>query len=1023
MSEFYKNSEIENEINVTWTNKKIIEKMHKLNAGKEKFYFLDGPPFVTNEVHEGTLLGIFFKDAILRYKHLKGFDVRMQPGWDTHGLPIEVMVEKRLGIKNKRDIKTFGEEKFVAECKKVVGEYIKLNTSLLLDFGILWYANKPYKTYEDSYIASVWSAIKKANEMGLLYRGFKTTWFCVRCGTPMSNYEVRDKYYDKEDTSLYVLFGLEDGRYLVVWTTTPWTLPSNVAVAVNSNFTYLEIEIDGKTIIIVKGREKVLDDLKLQYSIKKELSGKDLLGLKYKSLFPDIPQVKENADKLGTIIDGSKFISEEGVPFVEKDAGTGLVHTAPGHGESDYKIGLANNLPILSPVMEDGKFSYKAGWLENEDVLSVNDKIIKYLRESGSLLATQKVLHKYPHCWRCKTPLIPRASDQWFIDISKIKEQLIAVSKTIKWIPDISREMFESWLSNAQDWVISRQRYWNTPLPIWICEKCGEKTVIGGKKELLKLSGKRSISDLHKASLENVKIKCPSCGAQAKRVPDVMDVWLDSGSASFADLGYPDQTKEFSRWFPVDFICEGNDQIRGWFYSLLVMGYIATSKLAYKNVLMHRFVVGQDGKKLSKSEGNYVPPSELLKKGYSRDALRLSLLKHGLDDVAVFTLDAIKEEMKTLNVIYNLCNLYTSIKGTFAKAKQDNRLKLEDKWIISKWNSTKKIVESELDNFRTDHAVNSLIAFIADDFSRIYVKLAKSRMFDEADYTAFNTFEGVLREIAPVAAIFIPYISEYLHRVTGSKDSVLLSNFPKPEEALIDPTLETRMSTTLSILQDLLSAREKMKLPVKRPITMLFLPAVSGDKILEEVLQTLGNVLHLKYNLDESNFEVTLNFTALGKKYKPEEVTAITAKFIELTKNSLAHHIGHGLSLLSDLKEYKLTDEDLILKSKIPDLEVIETGYGKIVADKSENDEVRELWLKREIIRAAQSIRKEFGMARRDKIRLNITINGKRDISLSKESLAEIDSKTNSTLKTEGKLLKIQSLSVNKDNVVISIFR
>lgn len=1021
---FYNSIEIENKINSGWKSKKVLDKLKKASEGKPKFYFLDGPPFVTNEVHEGTLFGIFLKDSIIRYKTLNGFDVRMQSGWDTHGLPIEVIAEKRLGIKNKKEIKEFGEEKFVDECKNIADSSIKLNTSILLDYGLLWYGNRPYKTYDDSYMESVWAAIKNANDLDLLYKGFKSTWFCVRCGTPMSNYEVRDKYYEKEDTSIYVLFQLEDGRYLLVWTTTPWTLPSNAAIAANGDFTYLETEIENKTVIFAKGRESALDRLGIKYSVKKEINGKELIGLKYKSLFPDIPQVKENIEMIGKVIDGGKFVSEDGVPFVEISEGTGLVHTAPGHGESDYKIGIANNLPILSPVTEDGKFTYKAGWLENEDVLKVNEKIIKNLQEDGAILATQKVLHNYPHCWRCKTPLIPRASDQWFLNISKIKKDLIAASKDIHWVPSISREMFESWLSNAQDWVISRQRYWNTPLPIWECKDCHEKIVVGSKSELLKLSGKKKLKDLHRASLEDVKIKCHKCGGVSTRVNDLVDVWLDSGSASFASLNYPSKHAEFDKWFPADFICEGNDQIRGWFYALLVMGYLATSKLVYKNVLMHKFVVGEGGNKLSKSEGNYKPPSELIKEGYSRDALRLSLLRKGLDDVVVFTIESVKDEMKTINVIYNLCNLYASTKPLFKKYDKENRrFKLEDKWIISRWNSAKKQVKEDLDNFRTDYAVNTLIDFLTNDFSRTYIKLAKSRIFDDEDSAAFETFSGILREIAPVFSIFAPYISEYAHGIVNGGKSVMLSNFPEIKEALIEPDLENRMTLTMSLLQDLLATREKMKLPIKRPINSMLLPGISGDKILEEILQTLGNVLHVGYELNENDFDCELNFKELGKKYKQEEVTAITAKFIELTRSTLARHIGRGIDIFADSKEYKLSDNDLVLKARPDNLEVIAGKDGKLVIDKGVNEEVSKLWLKREIIRAIQSVRKEFSMDRQDQIRLNITLNGARTSPIIDEMLGDIASKTNANLKKEGKLLKIQNLSVEKDNVVISIFR
>lgn len=1021
MANFYNSSEIEKKINSDWRKKKIVEKLKKRGEGKQKFYFLDGPPFVTNEVHPGTMLGIFIKDAIIRHRQLKGFDVRSQPGWDTHGLPIEVIVEKRLGIKNKKEIKELGEEKFVNACKKMVEEYIKLNTDIMLEYGVLWYNNKPYRTYDNQFMESVWAAVKKADEMGLLYKGFKSTWFCVRCGTPMANYEVRDKYYDKEDTSIFVMFKMDDERYLLVWTTTPWTLPSNVAIAANGEIDYLETEIDGKTVILAKGREKVLEELGIKYEIKKEISGRSLIGLKYKPIFSDIPQVVQNSDRIGVIIDGSKVVSEEGIPFVEMDEGTGLVHSAPGHGESDYKIGMANNLPVLSPVTENGKFTEAAGWLKGEDVLGVNDKIIDYLEKGDFLLGKKKITHKYPHCWRCKTPLIPRASDQWFLNISKIKNELVTVSRGIKWTPDISREMFESWLANAQDWVISRQRYWNTPMPVWQCEKCDNMIVVGGKKELLKLSGKKSIKDLHKSGLEGVEIPCHKCKGKMKRVPDVMDVWMDSGSASFAALGYPGNEKEFKKWFPADFICEGNDQIRGWFYSLLVMGYIMTSKLAFGNVAMHRFVVGENGAKLSKSEGNYTTLPDLLKKGYGRDALRLTLLKHRLEDVVVFTLNGLDGDTKIINVLYNLGNLFMSLKTV--DAKEGSSLKLEDKWILSRWNLTKKLVDESLDGFRTDLALNYLTDFIINDFSRTYVKLAKSRIFDDGDAIADATFRRVFGEILPYMSIFAPFISEYLYSLMKKKTgSVMLETLQKANEEEIDPDLERRMEKTMKTLQDILSAREKAKMPVKRPINAVCLPGLSGDIVLEDILLRLGNVLKIKYSVDENDFDVEMNFQSLRGRLQKDEVTSIAAKFIELTKGTILRNMTTGVKVSADGKEFTLTKEDIELKPKVQNLECFDGETSKIIIDKTVTEEVNRLWVKREIIRAVQSARKELGLIRSDKIKIDVTLNGARDDKSISEILPDVCDKTNASASKVGKLLKLQDLNIAGNNIVISIY-
>ena len=1024
MAEFYNASENEKKINLDWKTKKTWEKALKKNRGKDKFYFLDGPPFVTNEVHQGTMYTIFIKDAIIRYKLLKGFDVRAQPGWDTQGLPIEVVVEKKLGIKNKKEIKEFGEEKFVDECKNLVEGYIKLNTDIILDYGVLWYYNEPYRTYKDPYIESIWYGIKKAYDRELIYTGLRSTWFCVRCGTPMSNYEIRDKYYDKEDRSVYVLFELQDGRFLLVWTTTPWTLPSNAAIAVNSSFKYIEVEVDNKKVILAKDREPVLSELNKEYKILREIDGKDLIGLRYKHPFADIPQIKKNADKIAFVIDGKEISSEEGTPFVEASEGTGLVHSAPGHGESDYKIGMANGLPILSPVDENGKFTGESGWLEGDDVLKVNDKIIDYLDKNGILFAERKVLHKYPHCWRCKTPLISRASTQWFLSIAKIKDELIEVSRGVKWIPQISQDMFEAWLANAQDWVISRQRYWNTPLPIWSCRSCSSTTVISSKKELLEKSGLKDVKDLHKSSLDSVVIKCEKCGGEMRRVPDVMDVWIDSGSASFACLNYPAAKEEFDRYFPADFISEGNDQIRGWFYSLLVMGYIATGTLAYKNVVMHKFIVGEDGNKLSKSEGNYKPISELIKEGYSRDALRITLLKHSLDDVAVFTLNDLKDDTKTINLFYNLGNLYVSAKEILKNEKnQEINLKIEDRWIISKWNGVKKEVQDNLNGFRTDFALNRLIDFIINDLSRTYLKLAKSRMFDDNDYTAFKTFEHIMKELSVSASVFMPFISEKIFKMTERRGSTITSEFPAVNEALIDKEIEDRMERTMEVLQGVLSAREKLKLNLRRPLKNVSIPTIHSGQILEEIILRLGNILHINYDLNAEEFEPTIDFYRLKQRMQQNDITIATSKFLELTKETVIRNLREGLKLSSEGKDYSILSTEIDLKPKSKENVQFNLNKDVIVIDTGLSDEVKLLWIRREIIRAVQNMRKELGLKRTDVIKLNIAINGEDNNDIKNAVVREVLSKTGSEEGKNEKLLKTQNLNISDNNIVIEAYK
>ncbi|MBE5728523.1 isoleucine--tRNA ligase [Candidatus Parvarchaeota archaeon] len=1023
MGELAYTNKLEENINKRWKKQNIIVKIEKKNKQGEKFYFLDGPPFVTNEVHEGTLLGIFIKDAVTRYKLSRGFNVRLQPGWDTQGLPIEVAVEKRLGIKSKADILTLGESKFIEECRNFADEYIKLNTSIILDYGVLYFYNKPYKTYEDEYIQGVWSAMKNAFDKGLLYKGFKTTWFCVRCGTPMANYEVRDKYYNKEDPSVFVLFELSDGRHLLVWTTTPWTLPSNVAVAVNGKEKYIEVEVEGKRVILAKNRETILKETKKDYKIISEFYGSELVNLRYKHPFEDIPQVQKNKNNIGVVIDGGNFVQQNGIEFVSMEEGSGAVHMAPGHGESDYRLAIENKLPILSPVSDNGLYTDEAGWLNGKKILEVNSEIIDYLKNKGLLFHEGKIMHPYPHCWRCKTPLIQRASDQWFLAVSKIKESLIEISKGINWVPEISRESFEDWLKNAEDWVISRQRYWNTPLPIWVCDNCGNAIAVGNKKELMKLSGAKKINDLHKTSLYNIKIKCEKCGGEMHRVDDTVDVWLDSGSASFASLSYPDKTSDFERWFPVDFISEGNDQTRGWFYSLLTIGYIMTGKLSYKNVLMHKFVVGSNGMKLSKSEGNYKPVMDLLKEGYTRDSLRLSLLKGNLASEITFSEKELEASMRFLNIMFNLISLLKSFNSS--KLSNSENKYIEDTWIMSRWGNTKKKVAESLDGYRTDIAMNLLTNFVQEDLSRTYVKLLKPRVFDENDLHGYRVFEGIFKELAVVSSIFLPYIGELMHGSISKKGSVILERFPSIDEKDLNEIVEKVMDNSLNLVQDILSLRETAKMNLRRPIKSISVIGLEKGEIFEDVVKRMANVMNISYALDEKDYEFKLNFDSKSPEFTQEEFAKAAARFLEITKESIGRKIKSGIEVDIDGKKYTINTGMISIALKKSNL-ISSNGFRSksiIVADKDLDYETLREWIKREIIRVVQDARKQFGLERGDRIGLSIQIRGEEGARISSDISEVIASKTNASLSSKGNLVKTQDLSIGERDILIEIYK
>ncbi|MBU0586210.1 isoleucine--tRNA ligase [Candidatus Micrarchaeota archaeon] len=633
----YDHKKVEKDMLEFFENHKIYEKAKKKNAEKENYYFCDGPPYVTGEIHPGTAWNKSLKDSICRYWRMRGFNVRAQPGFDTHGLPIEVKVEQELGIKKKNEIEEIGIGKFVDKCKTFANKYIKIMTGQFKRVGVWMDWDAPYVTYYDDYIESSWKTIKLAHEKGLMHEGMYVLPFCYRCETSVANYEL--EYGEESDPSIYVKFKIKgkENEYFVIWTTTPWTLIANMAVMANPKFAYVKAKVGEEIWIVAKERlDAVLGFVDESATVLEEFSGKRIESVEYEHPFQDL--IEKQAER-------KVVLSDE---FVSLEDGTGLVHCAPGHGQEDFIIGKKCGLEIFSPVDEAGIYTKEAGTYSGMNVREVNSEIIKMLKEKEALVSEQRIKHRYPHCWRCKTPLIFRATKQWFILISKLKEKMFSEIETVEWHPLFAKERFKEFVSQAPDWCISRQRYWGIPLPIWRCTSCPEIKVIGSKEELPE-KGKK-LKELHRPYCDQLPIPCEKCNSEMKRIPDVLDVWFDSGNAPWASL-----TEKESEQFGeiADFVMEGQDQIRGWFYSLLGSGLLRYDHISYKKLLMHGFFVDEKGEKMSKSLGNFVPIEKILE-DYGADSFRLWGASNTVWEELKFNWNELKEAHSDLDIVVNM---------------------------------------------------------------------------------------------------------------------------------------------------------------------------------------------------------------------------------------------------------------------------------------------------------------------------------------------------------------------------------
>jgi len=1001
VDENYSPVQLEKDLRALWERARIYEKVKKAGESGRAYYFLDGPPYTTGSIHIGTAWNKILKDTMIRYRRMQGLNVRDQPGFDMHGLPIEVKVEQSLGIKSKKEIEIHGIDKFVSTCREYAIRFKSKMTDEFKSLGVWMDWDKPYLTVDPSYVAAVWWTLKQAYDKDLLTMDLRVLPWCPRCETALAEAEI--EYWDETDPSIYVKFpaGGEANTFLLVWTTTPWTIPGNLAAAVHPNFTYAKIRakrggIEENLILL----ENKVEELKKvtgieEVKILETMTGSELLGTHYghplASLVPYQQQVK--GKHVHSVLASETVTTES----------TGIVHIAPGHGPEDFDIGVKHELKPFSPVDETGTYTDEVGeHYAGRNVREANATIINDLVAAGALYHQATITHRYGHCWRCKKPIIYRITDQWFLKVTDFKQNLNEANDKVKWFPDwagASRE--RDWISNARDWCISRQRYWGTPLPIWRCE-CGNVKLVASLEELKSAKGYIEGMDVHRPWIDKLTFNCDKCTKTMIRVPDVLDVWFDAGVCSWASLGYPASKDEFDKWWPSEWITEAHDQTRGWFYSQLVTGVLAFGRSPYNSVLMHGWALTPTGEAMSKSEGTAIDPMGV-SSTLGTDSLRFYLLKANApwEDVA-FQLEGVKAANRTINILWNVYKfaaLYMSIdKFDHTGTKLDHikdSLRPEDAWMLSRTESLIKTVTEAMEVYELHRAARAIEDFVVSDLSRWYVKLVRDRLWKEGDdkdkLAAFKVLHESLSTAATLLAPMTPFVSDAMHmNLSGKPESVHLVSWPVCDDKWIDHKLEEGMDLVREISEIVARIRQEANMNLRWPLKRIVIKGQS-DEIVES-LMSLKDVVLSQNNIkdlllipvgeewDEMILSVVPNPNAIGKVYRQW-----SSKIAVLLKNRPAKTIKAGI----DKGEYSLGIEGQLVKilpnmvsftsTLPPDIASAEFSKGVIYLDLEQTPALESEGFSREIIRRIQQMRKDMGLNVEEFIRIEIECSRKVD--------------------------------------------
>ncbi len=977
-----------------WEDNKVFEKSIELRQNGENYTFFDGPPTANGKPHIGHVLTRVIKDMVPRYHTMKGKRVLRKAGWDTHGLPVELEVEKKLGIDGKAQIESYGLEPFIAHCKESVWNYKEMWEDFSGTVGFWADMENPYVTYTNDFIESEWWALKKIFDRGLLYKGFKIVPYCPRCGTPLSSHEVAQGYKAVKERSAIVRFACKgEDAYFLAWTTTPWTLPSNVGLCVNPEDTYLKVKAaDGYTYYLAEALcDAVLGSLAKDgapaYEVLERMKGRDLEYKEYEPLFACAGKSAEKQKKKGFFVTCDSYVT--------MSDGTGIVHIAPAFGEDDSRVGKKYDLPFVQFVDGKGNMTeetpYAGVFVKKADPLVLVD-----LEKEQKLFAAPRFEHDYPHCWRCNTPLIYYARESWFIQMTAVREQLLRNNATVNWIPEnIGKGRFGDWLSNIQDWGLSRDRYWGTPLPIWQCD-CGHRHAIGSIAELKEMSSNCPEDiELHRPFIDAVTIKCPACGGEMKRVSEVIDCWFDSGSMPFAQWHYPFENKEmFDSQFPADFISEGVDQTRGWFYSLMAISTLIFDCAPYKNVLVLGHVLDKEGQKMSKSKGNAVDPFEALEE-FGADAIRWYFYSNSAPWLPNrFYKEAVVEGqrkfMGTLWNTYAFYVLYANIDGfdptkyTLDKAS----LSVMDKWILSKLNSAVKAVDENMSAYKIPEATRVLEGFV-DELSNWYVRRCRERFWVKDmpidKVNAYMTLYTALVTVAKVSAPFIPFMSEDIYRNLvcsvdkSALESVHLCDFPVADESLIDPSLESNMDEVIDVVVLGRACRNAAAIKNRQPIARMYVKAEAA--VEESFLPIIAEELNVKEVVftdsvkDFTSYSFKPQLRTVGPKYG-KILGGIRTALAELDGNAAMAELDASgvLKLTVGDTVAELTRDDLLIEtSQMEGFESLSDKGITVVMDKNLTPALIEEGNVRELISKIQTMRKDSGFEVMDHIRISLS--------------------------------------------------
>ena len=983
-----------------WEDNDIFRKSMENRKEGPTYTFYDGPPTANGKPHIGHVLTRVIKDMIPRYRTMKGYYVPRKAGWDTHGLPVELEVEKLLGLNGKEQIEEYGMEPFIKKCKESVWKYKGMWEDFSGTVGFWADMDDPYVTYDDNFIESEWWALKEIWDKKLLYKGFKIVPYCPRCGTPLSSQEVAQGYKTVKERSAVVRFKVVgEDAYFLAWTTTPWTLPSNVALCVNPDETYCKVKaVDGYTYYMAEALlDKVLGSLAEEgqkaYEVLETYKGSDLERKEYEPLFDFANEIIAKQHKKAHYITCDTYVT--------MTDGTGIVHIAPAFGEDDANVGRNYDLPFVQLVNEKGELTdntpYAGVFVKKADPMVLQD-----LEDKGLLFDAPKFEHEYPHCWRCDTPLIYYARESWFIKMTEVRDELVANNHTVNWIPEsIGEGRFGNWLENIQDWGISRNRYWGTPLNIWECEDCGHQISVGSRAELAELSGNPQAAqiELHRPYIDAVEIKCPCCGKTMRRVQEVIDCWFDSGAMPFAQHHYPFENKDlFEQQFPAQFISEAVDQTRGWFYSLMAESTLLFGRAPYENVIVLGHVQDENGQKMSKSKGNAVDPFDALEK-YGADAIRWYFyinsapwLPNRFHGKAVQ--EGQRKFMGTLWNTYAFFVLYANI-DQFDATKytlEYDKLPVMDKWLLSKLNTLIKTVDDNLNNYRIPEAARALDDFV-DEMSNWYVRRSRERFWakgmEQDKINAYMTLYTALVTVAKCAAPMIPFMAEDIYRNlvcsidASASESVHLCDFPVANEAWIDAELEKNMEAVLKIVVMGRACRNSANIKNRQPIGMMYVKAPETlPEFYTEIIEDELNVKKVTYTDDVSKYtDYTFKpqLRTVGPKY---------GKYLGQIQKALAALDGNAamaelkskgvLTLESVAPEVVLTEDDLLITmTQMEGYQTEGDNTVTVVLDTNLTPELIEEGFVREIISKIQTMRKEAGFEVMDRINISYVADGK----------------------------------------------